>query len=211
MNFDRLAPIYRWMETLLAGGKLQRCRTAFLKHIPAAQTILILGEGHGRSLVECRRQFPSAHITCVDSSQGMIAQARRNLTRHGFDVDLVEFIHADVLAWKPPTGVYDLIVTHFFLDCFRADQLDILVPKLASAAVPHASWLIADFQVAKSGWRRLRSRMILWGLYRFFRVATGLPAQELTEPDPFMRKAGFSPLLCLETEWGLLRSECWRR
>lgn len=210
-SFDRLAPIYRWMEVVLAGGKLHRCRTAYLKHIPAPQTILMLGEGHGRSLIECRRQFPAAHITCVDSSQGMIAQARHHLQRHGLDAAAVQFIHTDVLTWTPPSGAYDLIVTHFFLDCFRPDQLDVLMPKLASASAPHAHWLIADFQLAKSGWRRLRSRLILWGMYRFFRVATRLPARELTPPDPFMLKAGFSPLLRVETEWSLLKSEWWRR
>jgi len=166
-GFDRLAPIYRWMEAILAGGKLHRCRTAYLKHIPAPQTILMLGEGHGRSLVECRRQFPAAYITCVDSSQRMIAQARQNLFRHGLATDSVEFINTDALTWTPKPGAYDLIVTHFFLDCFRPDQLDVLVPKLASAGAPHAHWLIADFQVAKTGWRRLRSRLILWGCIDF--------------------------------------------
>src|SRR5439155_22241467 len=34
MSFDTLAPHYRWMEFILAGKKLQRCRTAFLDEIP---------------------------------------------------------------------------------------------------------------------------------------------------------------------------------
>ncbi|HXC98086.1 MAG TPA: hypothetical protein VN048_02010, partial [Verrucomicrobiae bacterium] len=33
-DFDLLAPHYRWMEWLLAGPKLHRCRTAFLPAIP---------------------------------------------------------------------------------------------------------------------------------------------------------------------------------
>src|SRR6187399_1553649 len=73
MSFDRLAPYYRGMEFICAGEKMQRCRTTFLDQIPATQNILLLGEGHGRCLVECLRRFPRAHITCVDASQRMLA------------------------------------------------------------------------------------------------------------------------------------------
>jgi len=211
MSFDLLAPVYQRMEILLAGGKLQRCRSAHLKDIPVPRTILMAGEGHGRGLVECLRQFPEARITCIDSSQGMIAQARANLRRHGLNAGAVEFIHADILAWEPPAGAFDLIVTHFFLDCFRPDQLEVLVPMLARAGSPRAHWLLADFQVARAGWWRPRSRAILWAMYRFFRVTTRLSARELTPPDPFLLDAGFEPHLRIESEWGLLKSECWRK
>src|ERR1041385_77794 len=50
MSFDALAPHYLWMEWLLAGRKLQRCRTAFLDEARAARDILLLGEGNGRFL-----------------------------------------------------------------------------------------------------------------------------------------------------------------
>jgi hypothetical protein len=35
MNFNRLAPFYRAMEVIVAGGKLQRCWVALLGEIPA--------------------------------------------------------------------------------------------------------------------------------------------------------------------------------
>ena len=50
MNCDRLAPFYRTMEFLSAGGKLQRCRLEFLAEIPIPRAILLAGEGHGRFL-----------------------------------------------------------------------------------------------------------------------------------------------------------------
>lgn len=210
MSFDTLAPVYRWMEILAAGSKLQRCREAFLAEVPVPRQILIAGEGHGRSLVACRQQFPEAHLTCLDSSPVMLSQARRNLLRHGMTEEAVEFIHVDILNWSPPSGRYDLLITHFFLDCFRADQLEALVPLLASAAAPDASWLIADFQVAGSGWRRIRSRIILWMLYRFFHVTTQLSAHELTPADPFLKAAGFQQHRRSVFEWGLLKSEWWQ-
>jgi len=211
MSFDTLAPYYRGMESILAGQKLHRCRTAFLNDIATARNILLMGEGHGRSLAECRHRFPNAHITCVDASARMLDQARRHLVRHKLTADRVEFVHADVLHWSPPTATHDLIVTNFFLDCFRAEQVAQIIARLASAATPEADWLLADFQVPRAGWKRLRSRLIIGSLYTFFRVMTRLPAGKLTPPDPFLDRAGFKLHRRTESEWGLLHSDWWKR
>lgn len=209
MSFDTLAPVYRWMELLLAGRKLHRCRCAFLKEVTSPLHVLMLGEGHGRFLVEVLRKFPETQVTCLDASAGMIAQARKALRRHGLATDRVTFIQCDALEWWPPLQVYDLIVTHFFLDCFRPDQLQRLIPAIASSATQSARWLVADFQEAPSGWQRLRSRLILGLMYRFFRTVTRLPARNLTCPDPLLRQAGLHLQGEQVFEWGLLRSACW--
>ncbi|HEV2692783.1 MAG TPA: class I SAM-dependent methyltransferase [Verrucomicrobiae bacterium] len=211
MSFDRLAPYYRWMEFVLAGKKMQRCRFAFLDDLPPPHNILLLGEGHGRSLVGYRRRFAGAQITCVDASAGMLAQARQQLPRHGLSADRVDFIHADILSWVPPQNHYDLVVTSFFLDCFRPDQLEHIISKLARSLPSKAIWLNADFQIPATGWRRTRSRAIVWLLYRFFRVVTGLPARTLTKPDPFLAKAGFTLCHRNEMEWNLLHADWWQR
>ena len=211
MSFDVLAPHYRWMEFLMAGKKLQHGRTAFLGRIAEAKKILILGEGNGRFLLECRRKFPQANITSVDASARMLTLARRRLAGQGMDCEGIEFIHADALTWTPSDGNFDLIVTHFFLDCFRREQLQPLITKLARAAAPRANWLLADFQTAETGLQRQRSRLILWGLYRFFRAATRLPATELISPDEFLAQEGFSLREREVYDWGLLRSDCWQR
>ena len=209
MSFDLLAPHYRWMELVLAGEKLQRCRTAFLDHVVEANNILILGEGNGRFLRECRRKLPNANITCVDASARMLALARGRVTGQGGGK--IDFIHADALMWSPSDGNFDLIVTHFFLDCFRREQLESLIAKLARSAAPRASWLLADFQSAASGFHRYRSRLILWAMYRFFRVVTRLPATALVPPDVFLERNGFKLRERAVREWGLLRSDWWQR
>jgi ubiquinone/menaquinone biosynthesis C-methylase UbiE len=211
MSFDLLAPHYRWMEFMLAGEKLQRCRTAFLDEIPGARNILLLGEGHGRCLVECCRRFPNARITCVDASERMLVEARRRLTRRKPGAVHVKFTQADVLNWMPTDETYDLIVTHFFLDCFRPDQLGHIIPRFAACAAPDANWLLADFQIPARGLQRIRGRLILWTMYAFFRVITGLPAHKLATPDAFLECAGFKLRRRTETEWGLLHSDLWRR
>jgi ubiquinone/menaquinone biosynthesis C-methylase UbiE len=210
MSFDILAPHYRWLELVSAGEKLQCCRTAHLARVPMARRILILGEGNGRFLVECHRQFPHATIIVVDASARMIELARNRLSRRGVEQNRIDFICADALTWESPTGAFDLIVTHFFLDCLRPDQLELLIPKLARAAAPNAHWLLADFQAAGSGWRRQRSRVILWLMYRFFIVATRLSARRLTAPDNLLERHGFKLRAREIYDWELLHSDWWQ-
>jgi ubiquinone/menaquinone biosynthesis C-methylase UbiE len=211
MNFDLLAPHYRWMEIVLAGEKLQHCRTAFLPQIRDAKNVLILGEGNGRFLLECRKALISAQITCVDSSPRMLQLARSRLERRGLAVDGIQFVQADALSWKSPTQSFDLIVTHFFLDCFAPDQLQQLLAKLACACLPRSRWLLADFQIPEAGIRRWRAGLIHWMMYCFFRIAARLPAKHLTVPDPILRSHGFILQRRMLTDWDLLRSDLWER
>jgi len=211
MSFDALAPHYRWMELVLAGEKLQRCRTAFLNRVSPPQNILIWGEGNGRFLVECRRAWKQATIVCADASGRMLASAKRRLEQRGLASDGVEFLRADVLQWSPPKEIFDLIVTHFFLDCLCAEQLQEIIEKLGTAARQKAAWLLADFQSADFGLQRIRTAVILKAMYLFFRFATRLPASRLIEPDPFLTQSDFILSERRVSEWGLLHSDFWER
>ena len=211
MSFDLLAPHYRWMEWLLAGKKLQRCRTAFVHAIPKPRRVLMLGEGNGRCLVELLRTYPEARFTCVDASRRMLDRARARVRAHGLGDESIEFIHADVTGWQAPPEKFDLLVTHFFLDCFRADQLAQIVPCLAAVATPDARWLLADFREPASGIAKWRARGILRAMYFFFQRATGLPASRLTPPDAFLQQSGFVLRERTLSEWGLLHSDLWER
>jgi cyclopropane fatty-acyl-phospholipid synthase-like methyltransferase len=209
MSFDLLAPHYRWMEWLLAGEKLQRCRTAHVAQLVDASKILVLGEGNGRFLVECRKAAPDAEITCVDSSRLMLRAAERRLAAHGLTADRVHFLQANALTFYPPAQTYDAIVTHFFLDCFQPEQLRGLVGILATACQQRAKWFLADFQLPKQGWRRTRAVFIHLMMYAFFRAVTRLPARRLTAPDPMLQSHGFRLAHRVVSEWELLRSDLW--
>lgn len=206
MNFDRLAAIYQAMEWISAGNKLQRCRVAFLDQIQPPRRILLAGEGHGRFLPTCARAFPEAHITVVDCSERMLAIARKRFTDQN-----IEFVHADLLSWSQPPDGFDLIVTHFLLDCFAAHELEVLVARLGRLATPDACWLVADFRIPDSGLAAWRSRMILAILYRFFRTTCGISAKSLASSDSALAKAGFSLHRQETSDWGLLKCEWWNR
>jgi len=207
MSFDRLAPHYEWMERGLAGQKLQRARTVWLDALEGRARILSVGEGHGRFAAACVARFPEAKLTCMDASGGMLRQARRRLGAHAARV---QWLVGDVLAGEP-AGPFDAIVTCFFLDCFPPDTLPTVVARLAQATAPGAPWLVADFALPSRGPARLRAAAVHGLMYAFFRRAAGLSARRLTPPDDLLRAHGFQLEARREFEWGLLRSDLWRR
>jgi ubiquinone/menaquinone biosynthesis C-methylase UbiE len=211
MSFDRLAPHYRAMERMLAGPRLQRCRLAWLEKIQQPANILVLGEGHGRFLPELVRRFPDCPITCLDASSAMLMVAQGNLQRLIPQPANIQWVHSDVMKWTAPPSAYDLVVTHFFLDCFTATELDALVTKISASLKPRAEWLLADFHLPVDGVRRMRAKVILWLMYRFFRVATRLSATELVSPAPWLSAQGFMLKQQKTFEWGLLHSQLWER
>jgi len=211
MSFDQLARYYGILETSTAGGKMQRCRVAFLDDIAVPHKVLLAGEGHGRFLCACASRFPDAMIVVVDSSAEMLQVAGNELNKLESAHAHVEFVHSDVLLWEAPAGGFDLIVTHFFLDCFPSDSLSKLVAHLGELASPDAHWLLADFQIAPTRWAGLRCRIIMGMLYRFFRIVCGLKVNSLASPDEDLEKAGFHRHRQITSEWGLLKSEWWQR
>ncbi len=211
MSFDTLAPVYRGMEAVLAGNILQRCRETFLPRMTACRRALILGEGPGRFLSALLRANPGIEATCIERSPRMIGQARKNLARLGLDLNRVEFINADVRTWAPLRNGYDLVATHFFLDCFKQDELESLIVKTSAAATETATWVVSDFCLPDRGWRRVRAKLVLASMYAFFRVVAGLSAKSLTPPDPFLCGAGFRLAGRHHFNHGLVQSDLWLR
>ena len=210
MSFDRLAPHYRWMEAVLAGRKLQRCRLAWLDEVRDCRRVLIAGVGPGRFLECAVREMRGSEFVCVDASGAMLERAREAARRTG-ESARVNFVHAALPEWEPERSDFDLIVTHFFLDCFPEPTLSQVVARLAAAAKPDAHWLLADFQIPARGAARLRARVVLALAYAFFRITTRLPAKRLLAPDDALTRNGFRLQHRRITDWGLLHSDVWRR
>ena len=213
MSFDRISGLYPTMERWLAGSCMQKARTACLKELREPRNVLLVGEGHGQLLVELMKLFPSAKMTCLDGSSGMLKKAKGALIRAEIREDRCHFIHADALTWEPPAQdeAFDLITSCFIFDCFTQKELDRLVPCLAQAGTPDAEWLIADFQIPRSGLARWRASLIVRLLYTLFRLATGIKASELPQHTKLLGDAGFTPFSRRELEFGLLYNELWRR
>lgn len=211
MSFDAVAPWYRTLETIAFGNALQRARVACLGEIGAPRRALIVGEGNGRFLAALLQRHPLVTVDCVDSSERMLDLARHEVLRTSPDeINRVAFFQHDFRSWRP-NDRYDLIVTHFFLDCFQTQQLGDIIAKLSQAAAPKSVWLLADFTIPKYGFARAYARIWLSVMYAFFRAAAGIAARELVDPSPFLRVEGFSVARQHLFRHGMLKSELWRK
>lgn len=123
----------------------------------------------------------------------------------------VRFLQHDITNWAPPQNHYDLIVTHFILDCFPQPELARVVKNLAATAKPDAEWLLADFRLPDRGFARLHAQAWLAAMYQFFRLTARIRARELIDPTPYLQAEGFGLSRQHLFRGGMLKSELWRR
>jgi ubiquinone/menaquinone biosynthesis C-methylase UbiE len=206
VSFDRVAPHYRWLETIVFGNQLQQARVALVREIGQPRRVLVVGEGDGRFLAEFVRAHPGAAVDCIEASGRMIELARQRV-----NVAQVHFRHANLSDVMLPEKLYDLVVTHFFLDCLAGDALREVVRKLAGAATADAAWLLADFRLPNSGWRRFHARLGIGAMYLFFRLTSALETRQLDDPSLFLRGSGFECTRERRSRFGMIKSELWRR
>ncbi len=90
------------------------------------QTVVDLGCGPGNLTALLAERWPHASVTGVDSSAEMIARARRDVPRIGFEV-------GDLRAWSAPQGV-DVLVSNATLQ-WLPDHLELL-PRLVAQVRP---------------------------------------------------------------------------
>jgi ubiquinone/menaquinone biosynthesis C-methylase UbiE len=195
VNCDRIARCYRWLEYAGFGRALEHRREAFLSEVANARRVLVLGDGDGRALAALLKAAPQAQIDYVDLSARMLKLAR------GRAGDLrVTYRRDDARTTPLPAAEYDLIVTHFFLDCFDAADQAHLLDRITGAAKPQARWLVSEFR---------HPGLVVRALYLFFRATTGLKTQRLVDHHPLFEQSGFR-LTRSESAWrGLLASELW--
>ena len=209
MNFDLVAPHYHWIEAIVFGHALQQARTHWIHRIRRPERTLILGEGNGRYLCELLRVHPRIDVDCVDASNAMLRLTRGRVRRTCPEsFSHVHFFCEDILKWSPQKS-YDLLVTHFFLDCFPRNELSLIVEKLAYAASPNAAWLIADFTKPRTRFARAYGQLLLRLMYTFFGVAAGIAARELVDPFPYLNENGFSRVSLKLSDASLVRSDLY--
>jgi ubiquinone/menaquinone biosynthesis C-methylase UbiE len=166
----------------------------------------VLGEGDGRFLVRLVEQSSRACIDYVDLSERMLELARMRVAN-----DRVTYHHADARAIPLPRSEYDLVVTHFFLDCFDDSDAAELVKRVADAAQPHSRWLISEFRQPEQGWQAAWAQLWLRTLYLFFRITTGLRTNRLADHRPLLARNGFHLIRQESARFGLVASELWSR
>jgi SAM-dependent methyltransferase len=206
-NFGRIAKLYFWMELATFGPFLARCRRGFLSELKSVRRAVVLGDGDGRFTAELLCVNSQVQIDAVDASPAMLHALLRGA---GQNAGRISAHCADARNWPPANSPYDLVVSHFFLDCLTTEEIRVLAVKLRSAISPSAMWVVSDFAVPRNLFGRWAARPLVSLLYGAFGLLTGLKIRSLPEHHLALRNAGFS--LTRRQTWlcGLLVSEMWR-
>jgi hypothetical protein len=118
-------------------------------------------------------------------------------------VDALEFDGTD---YEP----YDLVVTHFFLDCLPQAEVELLAKRVYALLSPGALWVISDFRIAQ-GILRVPTLFFVRALYFAFRVITGLRTTHLPHHASALASGGFTRLRSQLLMGGLLTAELWQK
>jgi hypothetical protein len=208
-NFDHLARPYRWMERLTFGPLLQQTRTHFLPRLSDCNKALVLGDGDGRFTAELLRRYPRIQAHAVDGSAAMLRSLEDRCRAYA---GRVKTELADLRGWQPHAEMrYDVVITHFFLDCLSTNEIGSLARRLAPVMAPDALWLVSDFAIPDSRFGRMLATPLVGSLYLAFRMLTGLEAGKLPNHAAALDNAGWALDTNATRLRGLLISQLWRK
>jgi len=208
-SFDHIARPYRWLEYLTLGRALENCRLHYLPQLLDRHRALVLGDGDGRFLAQLLTQNSQLHADAVDTSAMMLELLRQRCEATGPNTATrLRTHHANALT-HTLDGPYDLVVTHFFLDCLTEPELQSLITRIAPALTPNALWLLSDFRTP-NGLMRLPAKTLIRTLYFAFRILTGLRTTHLPDHATALTQAGLTRISQHVSLAGILITELWQ-
>ncbi len=208
--FDRVARLYRPMEYASFGSLLERCRFYHLPALLSRRRALVIGDGDGRFLARLLAANPQLRADTVDASPAMLRLLFGRAASIGAQNRLTTLC-ADARASLPSADGYDLVVTHFFLDCLTSAEAEQLIARVRSRLAPEAVWLVSEFQVPAAG--QLRTQVGKWliaSLYAAFHLLTGLRVRQIPPWRDLLATAGWTNTASRISLGGLLTSELWQ-
>ncbi|MCB1173177.1 MAG: class I SAM-dependent methyltransferase [Leptospiraceae bacterium] len=212
-GFDRLARFYDALLFFTSGSLLSRARLAHVQRLLAAESLLILGGGSGRFLIDILERGFQGRIAFLDISGSMILKAQQKL-RAWQQKQMIRSRTAPNVTWiqapiaqVPPEQRFDAISANFYLDLFDPAELQQQINSIQNKLNPGGRLFFCDFAVRpnSSWWQRL----IVWSLYRFFRISCHISAGTLPDWQTVLPPQNWTILA--EASWwrGLVVSRCY--
>ena len=205
-DFNAIARPYRWLEYLSFGPMLERCRFHRLPELADVRRALVLGDGDGRFLSRLLGQNSQVQADVVDLSPAMLRLLSDRVAKIGAQGRIT--LHCTDVREFTPLGDYDLVVTHFFLDCLTTADIHVLAHGIRRHLCPRARWVVSEFAIPH-GPLSIPARLVVRSLYAAFSLLTGLKVRRL--PDHAAALHACDLALVARHHWlgGLLISEIW--
>jgi ubiquinone/menaquinone biosynthesis C-methylase UbiE len=198
-GFDILAPYYDVMAQLVIGKSIVNAQLHFIKRFKKCSHLLILGGGSGWLLDSIFRECPEIKIDYVELSPGMINKARKRIG----DNESINFIlgtEDDI-----PDQLYDGVITNFYFDMFDEKGLPVVIEKIKNTLTDSALWVVTDFVN-----RRKTDGVMLWLMYRFFRIIAHIEANQLTDWQGEMIRAKCQRLEAMKFKDGFILTSLYQ-
>ncbi len=198
-GFDFLTPHYDFLARFVIGRDIVNAQLHFLKSFTAGNHILILGGGSGWILKPLYAACPDLRIDYIELSPKMLQSAKSNSENNG-QINFIQGTENDI-----PNRLYDGVITNFYLDMFDAKSINAVINKIRKSMTLTALWVVTDF-VCENSWHK----MMLWLMYRFFRVVARIEATRLPDWQSEMIHAGLTPSATKKFKNGFINSTLYQ-
>jgi tRNA (cmo5U34)-methyltransferase len=198
-GFDFLTPFYDGLARFFIGEDMVNAQLHFLKFFRGCNHLLILGGGSGWILKPLCAACPELQIDYIDVSSGMIEASKENSGNHAH-INFIQGTENDI-----PNRLYDGVITNFYLDLFDERSQSNVMDKIRISLTPSALWLVTDF-VQEKVWHKV----MLWTMYRFFRIMARIEATQLPDWQNNMMEAGHTLCETKKFKSGFIQSNLYR-
>lgn len=185
-GFDWIAPYYDTLARLVFGEGIRRCQLQYLRDIQHGGKVLILGGGTGWILSELTNVNPTCSVCYIDSSSEMLERAKQHVEKQS-DVKVL-FVHGTENRLQEFEGIqFDAVVANFYFDLFAEVSLRNVLTAVSGTIRPGSKLLVSEF-IGRTWWHQL----LLFIMYRFFRLTCSIEAKRLPDWQGVIGKSRFS-------------------
>jgi len=181
MQFDFISLYYDRLSKLVFGAALENAKTSLYANIPNGAKLLFVGGGTGLPLLTLLSKNQNLKIDFVDSSNKMIAIAKKRTESY----TNVKFHTVDIKQFAGDS--YDFIITEFFFDLFTKDSCVKLIASLSKKLNRNGVWIDTDFRKPQN----IKSRLILKSMYQFFKIFAKVETNILVNTMPIFEAKGY--------------------
>ena len=196
-DFDGIAPFYDFLGRLVFGNELLKSQAHYLEEIKAGSKILLIGGGTGKILKEFEKLEIPLSIDYIEKSEKMLLRSKALAPFENLAVNFIQGDHNGI-----PKTDYNVIFTAFFLDVFDSDTLGTVIQKLDQVSGREAIWIVTDFIRTRKHWQRI----LIYTMYRFFRLLTRMQGRKLLNFETFLAQKGLISVKSKVYFYGMIRT-----
>lgn len=202
-DYDLIARIYDPLSRLVFGRTLMRAQEVLLPCIPPGSRILIVGGGTGWVLERISAIYPQGLvIDYVEPSARMM-----ELSRQRSCCENVVRFHQVPIEQFTSEERYGIVITPFLFDNFSQDHARRVFDHISAMQDRASLWLYTDYHI--TAYSPFWQRILLWIMYLFFRIVTGVESRRMPEMEPLFAR-GHEPAFSKSFYTGFIVSTAYR-